>query len=162
MLAYDGAGRELVARLKYRNARSSIRWLAFMMARLVDRDDVDVVTWLPTSAVRRRGRGFDQAELLARAVARELRLPCRGLLARRPGPPQTGRTRADRLTGPDLVARASALARLLVVDDVVTTGTSATSAARALRTAGVEHVVVVAAARTPLKRSRSEPEKVSA
>src|SRR3712207_7831548 len=54
----------LVARLKYRNARASLAWLARAMAALVDRRGTDVVTWVPTTPARRRQRGFDQAELL--------------------------------------------------------------------------------------------------
>src|SRR5690348_2818504 len=102
VLAYEGAGRELVARLKYRNARTTLRWLAFQMAMLVDARDVDVVTWVPTTVVRRRDRGFDQAQLLARGVAHRMCRPCRPLLVRAHGPPQTGRTGNERLTGPAL------------------------------------------------------------
>ena len=71
LLAYDGPGRDLVARLKYRNACSVLPWLAAGMAALTVAvgDEVDVVTWAPTTAQRRRERGFDQAELLARRVA---------------------------------------------------------------------------------------------
>jgi len=153
VLAYEGAGRELVARLKYRNARSTIRWFAARMAALVDPRDVDVVTWVPTSADRRRQRGFDQAELLARAIARQLRRPCRRLLTRGAGPPQTGRSLQERRAGPELAAKPAGCAqRVLLVDDVITTGTTITVAARALRANGVGHVSVLAAARTPLKR----------
>jgi predicted amidophosphoribosyltransferase len=128
------------------------------MAALVDAAEIDVVTWLPTSAARRRDRGFDQSALLARAVARRLRRPCRPLLRRQPGPPQTGRDRRARLTGPRLTARAAIAGTVLVVDDVVTTGASATAAAIALRAAGASRVLVVAAARTPLKALRSASE----
>jgi predicted amidophosphoribosyltransferase len=156
-LAYDGAGRDLVARLKYRNARSTVRWLAARMSALVDPCDVDLVTWVPTTADRRRRRGFDQSELLARAVARQLHKPCRRLLARGAGAPQTGRTLLDRRTGPVLSARPACMpsARVLLVDDVITTGTTIAVAARALRAEGFGRVSVVAAARTPLKRIRS-------
>jgi len=159
LLAYDDAGRELVARLKYRNARSTLRWLAVGMAECSP-PNVDVVTWVPTSGVRRRERGFDQAELLARAVARELHQPCRSLLLRRSGPPQTGRSLADRRIGPVLLPRGSRTrgGHVLLVDDVITTGTTVSAAARALRLAGARSISVVAAARTPLKRARSVPE----
>ncbi|MEY2451838.1 MAG: hypothetical protein QOD92_1412 [Acidimicrobiaceae bacterium] len=156
VLAYDGAGRELVARLKYRNARGTIRWLAVHMAALVDAGDVDIVTWVPTTGARRRRRGFDQAELMARAVARNLHRPCRALLTRGAGPPQTGRSLQDRRAGPALAARPTgAHIRVLLVDDVITTGTTVTVAARVLRAAGFSGISVVAAARTPLKRARS-------
>jgi ComF family protein len=155
LLAYEGAGRELVARLKYRNARSTIRWFATCMAALVDANDVDVVTWVPTSADRRRQRGFDQAELLARAIARQLCRPCRGMLTRGTGPPQTGRSLQERRVGPALAAKSAARAsRVLLVDDVITTGTTIAIAAHSLRVNGAGRVSVVAAARTPRKQIR--------
>jgi predicted amidophosphoribosyltransferase len=161
LLAYEDGGRELLARLKYRNARDALRWLAAGMAAAVagslssgPAPDPVVVTWAPTTAARRRARGFDQAELLARAVARTLGLPCRRLLRRHPGPPQTGRDLEGRRAGPVFTARRRAPPRVLLVDDVVTSGATVTAAARALRAAGAAHVVVVAGARTPLKAVR--------
>lgn len=148
-LAYDTSARELVARLKYRNARASVPFLARGMAVLAP-PGADIVTWAPTTPARLRARGFDQARLLAEAVARDLHLPCRSLLRRGPGPPQTGRDAAARLAGPALVARRSVGGRrVLLVDDVVTTGATVAAAARALREAGAEEIHVVAAARTP-------------
>jgi predicted amidophosphoribosyltransferase len=152
LVAYEGPAREVVARLKYRNHRSALTTLATAMAAGVTTRP-DVVTWVPTTAARRQARGFDHAELLARAVARALRRPCHDLLARAPGPPQTGRPRAERLVGPALVARGRVRPHVLVVDDVVTSGATCTAAARALRAAGARTVDVVAAARTPLPRS---------
>jgi predicted amidophosphoribosyltransferase len=154
VLAYERAGRELVARLKYRNARTTVRWLAVEMAALCDPERVDVVTWVPTTPSRRQQRGFDQAELLARAVARRLRRRCAVLLVRGRGPARTGRARHERRSGPLIVARGPAPSRVLLVDDVITTGTTVSVAARALRAAGASHVSVLAAARTPLKRAR--------
>ncbi len=157
LLAYEGAGRTLLTRLKYRNERGALVWLAKGMAALVRcaplGDPPAAVTWAPTSAARRRSRGFDQAELLARAVARELDLPCRSLLVRAPGPAQTGRSRHDRLDGPtfDLARTGRAPPAVLLVDDVITTGTTVSSAATALRSAGAGRVDVAAAATTLLK-----------
>jgi len=156
LLAYDGAGRELVARLKYRNARSSLPFLADGLARLVTRP-VDVVTWAPTTSARRRQRGFDQAELLARAVARRLGVPCRRLLLRRPGPAQTGQPLDARRTGPAFRPARPAPPAVLLVDDVVTSGATVAAATRALRAAGAREVHVVAAARTPVRRPPAGP-----
>lgn len=163
LLLYAGAAREVVARLKYRNARGSVAWLAAGMAALVDADTVDVVAWVPTTSARRRHRGFDQGRLLAKAVARSLRRPCRSLLRRRPGPPQTGRPLSERRRGPHLVAAPSVLAgqRVLLVDDVVTSGATLTAAATALRNAHVVHVQAVTAARTPLKLHRPQTDAVN-
>ncbi|MGQ0616774.1 MAG: ComF family protein [Acidimicrobiia bacterium] len=154
LLVYQDEGRDLVARLKYRNARSALRWLAAALACRVGPAPDVVVTWVPTSAERRRRRGFDQAQLLAAAVAAELRRPCAALLTRDPGPPQTGRSLVQRRVGPSFRARARGRPppeRVLLVDDVVTTGSSLAAAARVLRRAGVASVDAAVVARTPLR-----------
>jgi predicted amidophosphoribosyltransferase len=154
VFAYDGTARDVVARLKYRNHRTALAGIAAAMAASVLAVP-DVVTWAPTTAARRRGRGFDHAELLARAVARQLRRPCRRLLDRAPGPPQTGRPLAERRHGPTVTARTAVSGRILVVDDVVTSGATCAAAAIALKRAGADRVDVVAAARTPPPRARA-------
>ncbi|HUS60589.1 MAG TPA: hypothetical protein VMY34_00235 [Acidimicrobiales bacterium] len=155
LLAYDGPGRELLARLKYRNQRDALRWLAASLASSILRAglaDVDVVTWAPTSEPRRRERGFDQAELLARAVSRRLPVPCRPLLVRSPGPAQTGRSVDERRAiGHVFTARGRTEASVLLIDDVVTTGATLSAAAVALRLGGAVRVVAAAAGRTPAR-----------
>lgn len=152
--AYDGVARELVARVKYRRARATVPWLAARMAALLvaarGNVRIGIVTWAPTTTARRAARGFDHAELLAQAVARELRLPVRATLQRRAGPPQTGQPAARRRAGPGFDTRRVTLAsRVLLVDDVATTGATVAAAADALRRAGAASVIVLTAARTP-------------
>lgn len=149
---YAGITRELVARVKYRNERSTIAWLvAPVVAALggsVDPSSGIVVTWVPTTDARRRGRGFDHARLLAAAIARPLGLGLRSTLRRVDATPQTGRDRAARRDGPRMAARRAIDAPVMLVDDVVTTGSTLTVAARALRDAGAPSVVGVCVART--------------
>jgi ComF family protein len=149
---YESLIREAVVALKYRNRRGAAHSLARLVASRLGlrRDRFDVVTWAPTSGSRVRTRGFDQAELLARGLAAELRLPCRRLLHRAHGAPQTGRSRSERLSGPAFRARQRACpVRVLLVDDVVTTGATLDSAVRALAAAGTTDVTCVVVAATP-------------
>jgi predicted amidophosphoribosyltransferase len=146
----------MIVGLKYFNARTVVFPLADRLASLVDRQVIDVVTWAPTSAKRLRRRGYDQAELLARAVAARLGLPCKRLLRREPGGvTQTGRSRIERQNSPPRfrARRLLQAERVLLVDDVLTTGATLRSAAAALRAAGAQSVTTRAAAATPQHRS---------
>jgi predicted amidophosphoribosyltransferase len=164
--AYEGVARELVARLKYRNVRAVVPWLAAAMvdtlgaAAMVDALGAPagrvVVTWAPTTPARRRARGFDPAEVLARPLARGLAVPCMALVSRRPGPPQTGLPASARRAGPRVAPLRSSTARrhasgavVIVVDDVATTGATLGAVAVAVRALGAASVVAVTAARTP-------------
>lgn len=158
--AYHGPARALVAAAKYRGARAGWAWLASELAGRISGAEgaatLELVTWPPTTAARRRQRGFDQAQWLARRVARELALPARGLLHRRPGPAQTGRDRRARAeSGPTFTALALRPGTgVLVVDDVATTGATLAAAAAALRSAGAGLVAAATAARTPFNAAQ--------
>ena len=153
--AYEGALREVIARMKYRHARAAEGWLGRAIADACPADrTVDVVTWPPASTARRRDQGVDHGRRLAELVASHLQRPCRPLLIRAPGRAQTGSSGLQRRQGPDLRARdAVSGLRVLVVDDVATTGATVGRAARALRHAGAVSVAVATAARTPVRKT---------
>ena len=146
---YEGVARELVARVKYRGVHAVTGWLAERMAASLGPPLPRIVTWAPTTAARRRARGFDHAELLAREVGRLTRRPTRGLLVRLAGPAQTGRAAPQRRAGPAFSARGPIPDAVLLVDDVATTGATLAAAASCLRALGAERVVALTAARTP-------------
>lgn len=154
---FTGRPRDVLLGFKYRNRRQLAGHLAGLLVnRLLAEGlqpgvDFDVVTWAPTSPSRRRHRGFDQAEMVARHVAAQLGVRCRRLLERTGDTaPQTGSSRWDRLRGPSFKVRPGVAGRaVLVIDDVVTTGSTLRSAADALRAAGAVSVVRAAVAATP-------------
>ena len=152
-VAYEGIARRLILKLKYHNRRQVVSVLVELLAqRVMQRipnivTTCDVVTWAPTSTTRVRLRGHDQAELLARRLARVLGVPCRRLLIKTSTNVQTGASREERLRGSVFSARKLGVnSHVMVVDDVVTTGTTLRCAADALRKAGVCQVTCVAIA----------------
>lgn len=156
--AYEGVTRELVARIKYRNVRSALPWLAAATAAAARRRFggegsnafPDLIAWPPTTASRRRERGFDHAEILARAVGRHLGLPVRATLDRLDRTAQTGRSASERRSGPLFAERGVCDGlSVLVVDDVATTGSTLASCASALRRGGARAVLAATVARTP-------------
>lgn len=157
-LPFDGVARHVLHSLKYRNRRGVARQIARLMVRRLHLGTIDLVTWAPTSGSRARARGYDQSELLARAIARELGLPCRRLLYRHHGDHQTGQSRAERLRGVSfrsrpLIRGGQQAPRVLLVDDVVTTGATLLAARAALQHAGAAAVACIAAAATPATRA---------
>ena len=148
---HEGGAADLVRALKYRRVTAAVTPIADGMASVAGAARAaDVVTWVPCSPTRRTERGFDPAELLARALARRLGLRARRLLRRLDDEPQTARSREGRLAGPRLVApRGRAQGSVLVVDDVCTTGSTLRVAAAALRAAGATEVVAAVATVAP-------------
>ena len=148
---HEGAAAELVRALKYGRVTAAVTPMADRMASVASSAQAaDLVTWVPCSPTRRRDRGFDPAELLARALARRLRLRAHRLLRRLDDEPQTARSHQGRLAGPRLAARPGRLAGVvLVVDDVCTTGSTLRVAAEALRCGGATAVVAAVATVAP-------------
>lgn len=119
-----------------------------------DRPVIDLLIPVPLSAERLAERGFNQALLMARACARLMPERVRvspGILRRvRHGPAQSGLGREDRLRnleGAFLCKGLPTGARVALIDDVLTTGSTALAAATALREAGAGAVVLLVAAR---------------
>jgi predicted amidophosphoribosyltransferase len=153
---FAGRARDVLLGFKYGNRRPLAHHFAGLLVnRLLAEGfhpgDVDVVTWAPTSRRRRHQRGFDQAEVVAKRLAAQLGIPCRRLLERDgSSAPQTGKERIERLHGPLFRAHPGVRGlRVLVVDDVVTTGSTLRSADAALRQAGARSVRRAAVATTP-------------
>jgi predicted amidophosphoribosyltransferase len=110
-----------------------------------------VVTWVPLGRGRRRKRGFDQAQALATVVAGALGWPIRRLLVRAvETAPQARRMGAERRLALQGAFRpvGPSPPRVLLVDDVLTTGWTAATCAETLRSGGASEVVLLTAARS--------------
>ena len=149
-LAYRGAVREAIHRYKFSGVRAYVRPFGLLMAQCVqDRPEMaaDLVTWAPLSRKRRRERGYDQGELLARAMAKRLGLPAVPTLVKaRHTQPQSGldsaeARRANALGAYALLPGADVAGRhVLLADDVVTSGATLSECARTLLEAGAAEV----------------------
>lgn len=149
-LAYTSSVSKAVHRYKFSRVRACAAPFGLLMAQCAQDSlpiPADAVTWVPLSRTRLRKRGFDQAELLAREVAARLNLPVLDTLEKRwDTPPQSTLTdvaarRANALGAyfprPDLDLKGL---RLLLVDDVVTSGATLSECARLLLQSGAEQV----------------------
>jgi ComF family protein len=155
-LAYEGPARAMVRALKFRGATMAADAMAAQIAAAAPPGVLarGVLVPVPLHPRRLRRRGFNQAELLARALGERTGLRVDDCLARHGSPrTQVGRDRAQRLAGVDgtIAVRGGSAPprRAVVVDDVVTTGATLAACACALRAAGAVGVAAVAYARTP-------------
>jgi ComF family protein len=151
--AYAGVARQVVSALKSRGTVAVARSMAREIAGRAGDGLIDgTLVPVPAHAVRRRRHGFNQAGSIARALGATTSLPVRDLLTRTgTGVPQVGLERGERLAN----ARASIQSRsrtrgpgrVVLVDDVYTTGATLDACARALTAAGTEEIVAVTFAR---------------
>ena len=155
---YRDSVRQSLHRFKFRRARHLAEPFGRLLAMKVlssEMEDLDLVTWVPISPLRKLTRGYDQDQLLAESAARELGLPCVPLLKKiRHNRAQSGiqgyaKRRANvlgayRPVNPDRIPGMN----ILLIDDILTTGATAGECARELLTAGANkiHCAVVASA----------------
>ena len=147
---YEDNARRSLLRYKFRGARSYAKGYGRLLAmKLIEAhpDGFDLLTWVPISDLRKFLRGYDQVELLAYAVGRELEMEPIPLLRKtRHNPPQSG------IVG-DAQRRANVLGiyraenvdllqgkRVVLLDDIITTGATAGECARVLLTAGAKEI----------------------
>jgi ComF family protein len=148
-VAYDPVVRALVAGWKEHGRRRVATVAAGVVAAAVHRPAVDALVPVPADAERRARRGHSPAARLAAQLGASWELPVRDVLVRRPGQRQRGLALADRRRNVRAAFRAVASAppRVVLVDDVYTSGSTAAAAASALRRAGASRVEVVTFAR---------------
>ncbi len=163
-LGYQGAVRDGVIALKFHGKLARAKPFGVLVAQCVHdhyKEDFDLISWPPLSAKRLRKRGYDQAELLAEEVAKSRGGTAVKLFKKEHRPAQSGLTdaaqrRANILGAYHLLdAKAVAGKRVLLIDDVVTTGATLSECARVLRAAGAARVCAATLAKAGLGKDKT-------
>ena len=149
---YSGGVRRAIINMKHNDRPGRSRYLAWEIAKEMGDFRPDYITFVPQDAKTDRERGYNQTRLIAKALGKLLKVPVRTALRRSPyGRHQVG------LSGPERRKNARRLFRpgnkrlsgtWLLVDDVVTTGSTLDACCRLLKAMGCEHVYAAAAAKT--------------
>ena len=157
-LNYEGNVRESLLRYKFGGATGYAKIYGKLVAETVRTElpgEFDLVTWAPLSRKRLRQRGYDQARLLAEATAKALGMPLTPTLCKqRNTQPQSGTgdaaKRRANIAGAYRMRKGVDVKekRVLLIDDIVTTGSTLSECARVLGKAGAEQVVCATVART--------------
>jgi competence protein ComFC len=154
--AYDGPLVRAILLLKFKRMEPLGAWFAERLAEVVNTQGLqaDVVVPVPLHRDRERERGYNQADLIARPLAKRLKLPHRGILLvrTRPRPDKhvlSLEERWESVRGAFATRPGSQVdnLRVLLVDDVMTTGATLDACARALRDAGAKSVLGLTVAR---------------
>ena len=152
--AYEDELRKLIHLFKYQKIKTLAKPLGELLVRSLPLDrKFDVVAPMPLYWLRQLNRGFNQAELIAVPLAKRLNVPLVNALKRvKSTPNQAGLTHAKRRANVAGAFRVNDRAdvrgkRVLLVDDVLTTGATAGAAAAVLKKAGAKHVTVLTLAR---------------
>lgn len=153
---YEGSVRRSLLRFKFYRAPHLASGYGRMLAAKLRQElpqGVDYITWVPVSARRRFQRGYDQAELLSRALSRELGIPIARMLKKvRNNPPQSGiaspEARRANVLGAYVPAGKISITgkRILLVDDIFTTGATCEECARVLSAMGAKEIHCAAVA----------------
>ncbi|HVO98148.1 MAG TPA: ComF family protein [Bryobacteraceae bacterium] len=159
--SYEDTLRELIHLFKYSSVRTLAKPLGSLAARAIPREHgFDVIVPMPLYWTKRWKRGFNQSELLAREIARRWGAPVKNMVRRvKNTSTQAGLSNAKRrlnVRGAFSMRKGAGIKglRVLLVDDVLTTGATASACAAVLKRAGAKHVAVAAVARTDRRMDR--------
>jgi len=146
---YESTAKALIWQLKLNGAQAAAGIMARRMAALLDSEEFIIVP-VPTATGRARQRGYDQAKLLGRELAKQTGLPYLDCLARHGQTHQHGANRRERLQQLEdsfRVKRKVHDKRILLIDDVMTTGATLEAAAKVLAGAGATQIEAMVFAR---------------
>ncbi len=155
-LYYEKSVRESLLRYKFNGAAAYADAYAVLLAKCIEENGIscDIITWVPLSRRRLRKRGYDQARLLAEAAARHMGAPCEKLLRKtRNNPAQSGTAsaaaRRENVRGVYAPVKPEEISgkTILIVDDIITTGSTLSECAKILKAEGAKKILALTLAR---------------
>lgn len=169
-LVYEDKAREMIYSLKFGGKKYIAKTLAAMMSDAFLRSGIEgeIIVPVPMAASEKKKRGFNQSELLAEEIGKRLNIPVLPALVKtketRPQKELGGKDRAENLKGCFAVAYGEYIAgrKILLVDDVFTTGATANECARTLLKSKARKVNVLTAAVTCVPKKEEPPMPESA
>lgn len=146
----DGLVKEHIHDLKYGGDRDAAQFLAQKLIPFLPNKTFDIISFVPSTGRSQRKRGYNQARLLAKHLARSARLPLQSTLLRIAHTDQIGLGRAQRLSSVEnnFIAIGNVTGQsILLIDDVITTGATINECGHTLRIAGAKTIWCIAVAK---------------
>lgn len=161
--SYKGISKDLLWKLKSSGAQEAAKIMAECMTKLLPSEKNLIIVPIPTASNRVRQRGYDQAKLIARQISRKARHPYLNCLVRSGQAHQVGAGREQRLKQLENAFRVKNTelikdSKIILVDDVVTTGASLELASKALKESGANEISAITFAQAHL---RIKPESLT-
>lgn len=165
---YEGNVRNAIVRYKFAGLDKYAVDFSEFLKKCIDENlsgEYDIISWVPLSKKRMKKRGYDQAKRLAEELCARLgENPVRTLVKCRDAAPQSRQSssssrKANILGAYEIASTEVCGKRIIILDDVLTTGSTVSECARVLKTAGAEKVYVVTLAKTRPTKKQLKNEK---
>ena len=163
MFMYDELMRDLMRDMKFRNKKRVATGLGLVWAKMIEMPNEEfLLTWLPMHPKKQKERGFNQAEVMAKEIAKGLGISCKKLLGRTVDTPaQSGlhpKLRLENVKGAFEIIPGEYVfgSNIVIIDDIFTTGASINECAKVLLEGGAEKIYAKTLALTPRKINSKE------
>lgn len=170
-LWYEGTVREALLRLKFRGGSALAEPFGEILARCAAEQfsgEFDTVTWVPVSEKRLKKRGYDQSRLLAEAMCRHWDTKPVSLLKKAQDNPAQSTLQGESARRANVLGvydpvnpEAISGKRILLLDDIHTTGATLSECVRVLRDNGAASILCLTAARTPNREKKGKNSQIA-
>jgi ComF family protein len=158
---YKGSLKEAIRQLKYKNGKALAPYLAYFMYESIQIEPASVITYVPITRRKEANRGYNQSQLIAKELSKLTGLPCSNLLLRLRDNEEQNKSKlsarssnvAGAFAANNRTIRSITDKKVLLIDDVLTTGNTVNECSRILIEAGFKEIHILTLARTPFHDS---------